>query len=390
MISAPSRDQDNGEILRAILDESRPLEIVNFLRSLSIVDRCSLVPYIKKIEQERKLNGPVVSLKSCSGLLLASAGLFDSTADLSAWIDMYGRDLRDSDGNSIICQIVDALRFRDRLWHSRLLRRLTSLPNLSPDQVALILAVARATQIEVPVTDRLVLAWVKANCRAAQKTISPGCEQLVRRIVAVPGTGRFLVNRSGQDDLAIVIAAAPRSPRIRAELLDNCLSAICHPGTAADLQGYLTVYHALAPSPRELEPRMQRFARFLCNHNKPVVQLAQNELFRLYSSGRIHSATWLRSTRTVFRHPDGHTVLTQLGQLTQVLAKEPSAAEVGMHLLVNTLLNHDGEVAGRARQLADQYAPKASAKTRALLAAAYHNSIARDLRKPRVQSLVVK
>ena len=383
MISPPLRDQENGEILQTLLDESRPREITSYLRSLSAVERSSLVSHLKRLEQEKKSRGPVIALKSCSGLILAGAGIFESTPELSVWIEMYGRDLRDNNGNSIIQLIVDMLCMRDRVWRSRLVRRLACLRSLSPDQVALILAVVGTSGGELPVTDRLVLGWVKANCRLAPKAIAPECMRLVSRIFAVRGTGRFLINRCG-DGLTTAIAVAAHSPRIRAELLDSCLSAIGHPGSTADLRGYLAAYHALAPKLGEVELRLQRYVKFLGENQRSVAQLAQHELFRLHRSDRIRTEIWLRLTRTAFQHPDRSTVLVQLGQLTRVLTKEPSAVESGMHSLLSALTHHDREVVGCAQRVAGQFAQEASIRTRELLATAYHGSVARGHRESRV------
>ncbi|WP_132120103.1 hypothetical protein [Actinocrispum wychmicini] len=202
-------------------------------------------------------------------LTVAGAALLPGASSVAVWIARNGlrEDETDTD---VVDFVVEALRDRRVGWLGDLVDRLAlRLPadRLDPDLRRLVAELAAVTGIAPLATDGLVYSWI------ATGHPDTGRAALARRLFEVDGVGALLTT-----DWAARLTGDPQLDRTM--LLEGCLFRLRRGGKTADINGFLLLHKALAPTVDEVAMLAGDYAALLSNSHSTVAAVARHELMR--------------------------------------------------------------------------------------------------------------
>ncbi|MEV4316425.1 hypothetical protein [Actinocrispum sp. NPDC049592] len=259
--------------LHPLIDGGDPVNVVRVLRELGAADRKALAEPLRAYEKSlrtadfvaKRFWGP----RLCA-LTVAGAALLPSASSVAVWVVRNG--LReDETGTDVTDLVVEALNDRNVPWLGDLVDRLAlRLPadKLEPDLQRLVVQLAKHTGIAPLATDGLVYAWIATGQEVT------GRASLARRLFEVDGVGALLDAGGWPDRLA----ADPALDRTM--LLEGCLFRLRRGGKLADINGFLLLHKALAPTVDEVTMLAKDYTALLANSHPPVAGVARHELMR--------------------------------------------------------------------------------------------------------------
>jgi hypothetical protein len=259
--------------LHPLIDGGDPVNVVRVLRELGADERKGLAEPLRAYEKSLR-TADFVSRRfwqpRLCALSVAGAALLPSASSVAVWLARNG--LREEDtGTDVIGLVVRALRDRRVPWLGDLVDRLAlRLPadRLEPDLQQLVTELAKLTGIAPLATDGLVYAWIATGHEATSRT------SLARRLFEVDGVGALLeaggwpARLAGDADLD------------RTMLLEGCLFRLRRGGKLADVNGFLLLHKALAPSVGEITMLAEDYLALLANSHATVAGIARHELMR--------------------------------------------------------------------------------------------------------------
>nr|WP_042185848.1 hypothetical protein [Kibdelosporangium sp. MJ126-NF4]CEL16926.1 secreted protein [Kibdelosporangium sp. MJ126-NF4]CTQ91845.1 secreted protein [Kibdelosporangium sp. MJ126-NF4] len=258
-------------VLHPIIDGGDPDNVVRLTHDLDAAARKTLAEPLRAYEKELR-TGTFVSKRfwgpRLCALTVAGAALLPTASSVAVWITRNG--LReDETGTDVIDLVVEVLRDRRVSWLPDLVDRLAlRLPSdkLDPDLRHLVTSLAAHTGIAPLATDGLVYSWI------ATGNADTGRSALARRLFEVDGVGTMLEAGGWPDRLACDPALD------RTMLLEGCLFRLRRGGKAADLNGFLLLHKALAPTREEVAMLAGDYEALLSNSHTPVAAMARHEL----------------------------------------------------------------------------------------------------------------
>ncbi|ONI70588.1 hypothetical protein ALI144C_49085 [Actinosynnema sp. ALI-1.44] len=275
--------------LHPIIDAGDPDNVVRLTRDLTAAARKSLVEPLRAYEKELR-TGTFVSNRywgpRLCALTVAGAALLPTASSVAVWIARNG--LReDETGTDVIDLVVAVLRDRRVSWLPDLVDRLAlRLPSdrLDTDLRQLVTSLAAHTGIAPLATDGLVYSWI------ATGHADTGRSALARRLFEVDGVGPLLEDGGWPEKLA----ADPALDRTM--MLEGCLYRLRRGGRAADLNGFLQVHKALAPTRDEVGMLAGDYEALLSNSHTPVAAMARHQLTLAGQAGAIKPCRQARAT----------------------------------------------------------------------------------------------
>ncbi|WP_371783489.1 DUF7824 domain-containing protein [Streptosporangium subroseum] len=289
-------------------------------------------------------------------LRAAGAGVLPGAAAVASWLSRreftsrWGGPYGDTD------RIMAILATRPAEWRADLARRLVLKVRTAEDRdLGLTLALLRATKIEIPIHDPLVVGWVSAG-RLPVPHEDPLFDTLLPRIFDAQGVGRALQREDlAQPWLRSLRVPAARDGAKRLMLLEGCVSRFLRGGSAPDLRFFARLHEALDPSPHEIESRARDYLRLLPAAPGPIAELALRHLRTLDGLDPLDLVEGLesvlfRSERKLVR--SGLTWLDQLVRLSPPLAGSIAGP------LVPVFASDSAELQERAVTLAIKHASR--------------------------------
>jgi hypothetical protein len=260
-------------LLHPIIDGGDPVNVTRVLQDLDAAERKALAEPLRAYEKSlrtaefvsKRFWGP----RLCA-LTVAGAALLPTASSVAVWIARNG--LReDETGTDVIDLVVGALQDRRVPWLADLADRLAlRLPadRLEPDLQQLVTSLAAITGVAPLATDGLVYAWIATGQQATSRS------SLARRLFEVDGVGALL--EAG--DWPAKLATDPTLDRTM--LLEGCLFRLRRGGKLADVNGFLELHKALAPSADEVAMLAKDYVALLSNSQGSVAAVARHELMR--------------------------------------------------------------------------------------------------------------
>jgi hypothetical protein len=268
--------------LHPIIDGGDAVNVVRALRNLDAAERKALAEPLRAYEKSlrtadfvsKRFWGP----RLCA-LSVAGAALLPSASSVAVWITRNG--LREEEtGTDVIDLVVEALQDRQVPWLGDLVDRLAlRLPadRLEPDTQQLVAELAEVTGIVPLATDGLVYAWIATG----REVTSRG--NLARRLFEVDGVGALL--QAGDWPARL----ADDADLDRTMLLESTLFRLRRGGKLADVNGFLLLHKALAPTADEIAMLAEDYVALLSNSHATVAAIARHELTR---TGQLGEAAW--------------------------------------------------------------------------------------------------
>ncbi|CAM3510308.1 hypothetical protein KIPE111705_11805 [Kibdelosporangium persicum] len=264
--------------LHPIIDGGDPDNVVRLVQGMDATTRKALAEPLRAYEKQlrtaafvsKRFWGP----RLCA-LTVAGAALLPTASSVAVWIARNG--LReDETGTDVIDLVVEVLRDRQVTWLPDLVDRLAlRLPSdrLDPDMQQLVTSLATHTGIAPLATDGLVYAWIATGEAHTSRS------SLARRLFEVDGIGVLLEPGGWPGKLA----GDPALDRVM--LLEGCLFRLRRGGRAADLNGFLLLHKALAPTTDEVAMLAGDYEALLSNSHAPTAAMARHELLLASQAG---------------------------------------------------------------------------------------------------------
>lgn len=258
-------------VLHPLIDGGDPDNVARVVRGLDAAARKALAEPLRAYEKQlrtatfvsKRFWGP----RLCA-LTVAGAALLPGASSVAVWIVRNG--LReDETGTDVVDLVVDVLRDRGVSWLPDLVDRLAlRLPadRLEPDLQQLVVELSAHTGIAPLATDGLVFAWIATGRELTSRS------SLARRLFEVDGVGPRLEPGGWPEKLAA------DQTLDRTMLLEGCLYRLRRGGKTADLDGFLALHKALAPTRGEVAMLAKDYAALLSNSNPAVAAMARHEL----------------------------------------------------------------------------------------------------------------
>ncbi|ALG12826.1 hypothetical protein [Kibdelosporangium phytohabitans] len=275
--------------LHPIIDGGDPGNVVRLTHNLTAATRKALVEPLRAYEKELR-TGTFVSKRHWGprlcALTVAGAALLPTASSVAVWVTRNG--LReDETGTDVIDLVVAVLRDRQVSWLPDLVDRLAlRLPpdRLDEDLRRLVTSLASHTGIAPLATDGLVYSWI------ATGHADTGRSALARRLFEVDGVGPLLEAGGWPAKLA-------NDPALdRTMLLEGCLFRLRRGGRTADLNGFLVLHKALAPTTAEVAMLAEDYEALLSGSYAPVAAMARHQLTLAGQAGAVKPCRPVRAT----------------------------------------------------------------------------------------------
>jgi hypothetical protein len=259
--------------LHPLIEGGDPVNVVRVLQDLGAAERKALAEPLRAYEKSLR-TADFVSKRfwepRLCALSVAGAALLPSASSVAVWVARNG--LRENEtGTDVISLVVQALRDRGVPWLGDLADRLAlRLPadKLEPDLQQLVAELARISGIAPLATDGLVYAWIATGTEVTSRP------SLARRLFEVDGVGALLDTGGWPSTLA-------NDPALdRTMLLEGCLFRLRRGGKLADVNGFLLLHKALAPTVDEITMLAKDYTALLANSHATVAGIARHELMR--------------------------------------------------------------------------------------------------------------
>ncbi|MCE7007432.1 hypothetical protein LWC34_32125 [Kibdelosporangium philippinense] len=258
-------------VLHPFIDGGDPDNVARQVRQLDAGVRKKLAESLRAYEKEQR-TGAFVSKRFWAprmcAMTVAGAALLPSASSVAVWIARNGMR-EDETGTDVIDLVIEVLLDRRVTWLPDLVDRLAlRLPSdrLDPDMQQLVTGLAAHTGIAPLATDGLVYAWIATGHADTSRS------SLARRLFEVDGLGPLLEAgdwpRKLADDQSLD----------RAMLLEGCLYRLRRGGKAADLNGFLLLHKALAPTREEVAKLAEDYEALLAGAHAPTAAMARHEL----------------------------------------------------------------------------------------------------------------
>ncbi|SMD10451.1 hypothetical protein [Kibdelosporangium aridum] len=266
-------------VLHPFIDGGDPDNVARQVRYLDAAARKKLTESLRVYEKEQR-TGAFVSKRFWTprmcAMTVAGAALLPSASSVAAWIARNG--LReDETGTDVIDLVIEVLRDRQVTWLPDLVDRLAlRLPSdrLDADMQQLVRGLAAHTGIQPLATDGLVYAWIATGHADTSRA------SLARRLFEVDGLGPLLEAGDWPRKLA------EDHTLDRSMLLEGCLYRLRRGGKAADLNGFLMLHKALAPTREEVATLTGDYEALLSNSHAPIAAMARHELLLASQASR--------------------------------------------------------------------------------------------------------
>jgi hypothetical protein len=289
-------------------------------------------------------------------LRAAGAGVLPGAAAVTSWLSRreftsrWGGPYGDTD------RIMAILATRPPEWRADLARRLVPKIRTAEDRdLDLTLALLRATGIEIPIHDPLVVGWVSTG-RLPVPHEDPLFDTLLPRVFDAQGVGRALQWEGPTGSfLGSLRALAAEDGAKRLTLLQGCVNRFLRGGSATELRFFVRLHEALDPAPHEIEPRARDYLRLLPTAPGPIAELALRHLRTLDGLDPLDLVEGLESV--LFRS-ERKLVRTGLTWMDQLVRLSPSLAESIAGALVPVFASDSVELQERAVTLAIKHADR--------------------------------
>jgi hypothetical protein len=266
-------------VLHPIIDGGDPDNVARIVRDLDA--------YEKQLRTGTFVSKRFWGPRLCA-LTVAGAALLPGASSAAVWIARNG--LReDETGTDVIDLVVEVLQDRRVSWLPDLVDRLAlRLPadKIEPDLQQLVVKLSAHTGIAPLATDGLVFAWIATGRE------DTGRSSLARRLFEVDGVGSLLESGGWPAKLA------DDETLDRTMLLEGCLFRfrLRRGGKSADLNGFLLLHKALAPTHSEVAMLAKDYVALLSNSNTAISAMARHELVRAGQAGALPSE-WAKISR---------------------------------------------------------------------------------------------
>ncbi|GAA1022518.1 hypothetical protein Aple_091850 [Acrocarpospora pleiomorpha] len=288
-----------------------------------------------------------------TALRIVGAGTISGPATAAAWLAR--RDFDPAWGSRPLSpELLRVVTSRPAGWQAEVATRLTEKIRTAGDRLApLVLGLLRASSIEPPRHDPLVVAWLAA----AEVDDDPLLGRLLPRIFEAEGIGRVLREERLTPEptrwlarLRDVLAAGRVS---RAELLDGCVSRFLRGGDANGLRFFVRLHEMIEPTPQEGAERARDYLRLLPAAPGPVAELALTQLRR---TGPQDSADVGEAVDALAFRAEAKLARAGLTWLDEQVRRAPASAEELAPGLVTAFAHSSYEVQRRAVTLAIKHA----------------------------------
>ncbi|MGW0591184.1 DUF7824 domain-containing protein [Streptosporangium sp. NPDC002607] len=214
-------------------------------------------------------------------LRAAGAGVLTGAAAVATWLNRRDFTSRWGSPYGDTERIMAILATRPAEWRADLAGRLVLRLRTGEDRgLPLALALLRATGIEVPAHDPLVVGWVSTVRGLSALRKDPLFDAMLPRVFEVQGVGRALQweNDPARSLLGVLRTLAAKDGARRPMLLQGCVRRFLLGGSAAELRFFVRLHEALDPAPHEIEPHARDYLRLLPAAPGPVAELALRHL----------------------------------------------------------------------------------------------------------------
>ncbi|MGJ6967746.1 DUF7824 domain-containing protein [Streptosporangium sp. G11] len=300
-------------------------------------------------------------------LRAAGAGVLTGAAAVATWLNRRDFTSRWSSPYGDTERIMAILATRSAEWRADLAGRLLLRLRTGEDRgLDLALTLLRATEIEVPVHDPVVVGWVSSVVALPAPREDPLFEIMLPRLFEAQGVGRALQWEGDptRSMLGALLTLAAGDGAKRAALLQGCVRRFLLGGSVTELRFFVRLHEALDPAPHEIEPQARDYLRLLPAAPGPVAELALRHLRGLDG---LDPLDLLEGWESVLFRPERKLVRAGLTWLDQRVRLSPDLATSIAGPLAQAFAAGSTELQEKALALAIRHAGRMDDEGRAVI-----------------------